>query len=107
MAGENPIVTVVFMALAASAIYLVWPRGQLRVEIRPDAISYDLGQRETFRIQREGVDLVRVIALPGWSKLAIRRQGHRLEMYRSIGLFGPSVVAEALRRAGWPVEEES
>lgn len=39
--GEHPIVSVLFLVFAAGAIYLIWPRGQLRVEIRPDAISYN------------------------------------------------------------------
>ena len=101
--GEHPIVSVGFLVFAAGAVYLAWPRGQLRVEIRPDAIAYNLGQRETFRIEREGVDLVRVIGLRGPGKLGIRRQGHRLETYpvaRPPGAVGGGRRSASSRLAG-------
>jgi len=82
----------------------------LRCEVSPESVNFRVGSREGAPIRREGVEWVRV-EYPPWTRpttsyLVVRRTGARIDERRHFGRFDPTDMAEALRRAGWPVTEQ-
>ena len=109
LTGGSVPTTAFFLVVAAAAVWLVWrSRGGLRVEVTPEVITFDLGHRTGVPIRREGVEQVVVVHFPRrrHSLLVVRRRGHRISHRRHFGLFNPADMAQALRRAGWPVTED-